>query len=165
MHAPLAITLPENTCSHRLCPPHALAPYAVHSTSCGGQYPIAETEEPVSFARAAGNRFARKHMLAHSVPTARAFSLRYPILIVMGYGACPMIKTGHTRLAERQNLSTPRTPLAITLPENTCSHRLCPPHTLSSRTTPLPIVMGVWGLCPHVYHWPLTFRPMAKTGP
>ena len=31
-HATLIAGLPEGACSHRLCPPHALAPYAVRST-------------------------------------------------------------------------------------------------------------------------------------
>ena len=51
--------LPEGTCSHILCPPHALAPYAVRSTSCGGQYPIERAVEPVSSARDVASQFVR----------------------------------------------------------------------------------------------------------
>ena len=41
-HAALAVSLPASTCSHGLCVPHGLAPYAVRSTSCGGHTRMTE---------------------------------------------------------------------------------------------------------------------------
>ena len=76
--------------------------------ACAPPHPIDKTEEFVSSARAADNHLARKHMLAPA--------------------------EGNTRLRKRRSLSVSHAPLAIVLLENTCSHRLCPPHTLSLYT-------------------------------
>jgi len=53
LHTPLKISLSGSTCSHSSCLPHGLSPYAVRSTSCGGQYPIDRNVKPVYSARAA----------------------------------------------------------------------------------------------------------------
>ena len=45
-------------------------------------HPIAGTVEIVSSARVAGNYLVREQMLARTLPTARAFSPRYPIIII-----------------------------------------------------------------------------------
>lgn len=59
--AMLAIGLPEGACSHMF-----------RSPLLRRAYPNGRTVEPVSSARGAGNRPARRHMLAHVLPVAPA---------------------------------------------------------------------------------------------
>ncbi len=73
-HTPLVIILPVSTCSHRACAPGKLSPYAVRSTSCGGQYPSAEVAKPIGPTHAAESWFDRKQMLFRLVSTVRRFS-------------------------------------------------------------------------------------------
>ena len=83
-----------------------LPPHAVHSTSCGGQYhtrmmrrqnlsvlhavlhPNDGTVEFVSLARASGNYFVRKRMLAQTVPTARKLLFRTNLFMINGVWGC-----------------------------------------------------------------------------
>ena len=44
-------------------------------------HPNVGTMEPVSSAREAGSHFAKKQMLPHALPAARAFFAHYPIII------------------------------------------------------------------------------------
>ena len=84
LHAKLAAGLPGNKCSHRLCPPHALAPYAVRSTSCGEQCPIAGTVKTFNSARDVNSHFASDRMLAQSVRVGQSRLFALPLS--MGYG-------------------------------------------------------------------------------
>ena len=61
LHAVLAIGLPEGACSHMF-----------RSPLLRRALPNGRMVEPVSSARGAGNRFARRHMLAHVLPVAPA---------------------------------------------------------------------------------------------
>ena len=64
LHAALAASSPESTCS-----------------LLRRAYPIDRTAKPTKPTRAAGSQFARGHMLAQSLPAARAFFAHYPLLI------------------------------------------------------------------------------------
>ena len=74
-------------------------------------YPNDRTAKSFSFAREAGSRSARRHMLSHfllAVPPAE----------------------GDTRMMEQQNLSVLLAKPPVGWAESTCSHSLCPPHLL-----------------------------------
>ena len=72
-------------------------------------------------------------------------------------------------MGELWNLPEPHTPLEVGLSDGAYSHRLCPPHALSLRTSPFSYFSkGGMGACPHVYPRPLTFcarMPRRKNPP
>ena len=68
LHAKPEVSMPESKCSHRLCRPGAC--------SCNEG-----NAEAKIFAREAGKRLARRHLLLHAVPAARAVFPHYPILL------------------------------------------------------------------------------------
>ena len=82
-------------------------------------YPIDGAVELVSPARAAGNYFVRRRMLAHSVLAAHTSSVcRAQHLLRRAY---------RTRMTERQKLSVPHAPLEIVLSWGAYSHISCQP--------------------------------------
>ncbi len=87
LHAALAVGLPEGACSpHSLpasCAPVESAPHS-----------IGATVKPVSPVRDVASHSVRGRILSHSLLTARAFFLQYPISSKGGMGLCPMIKNG-----------------------------------------------------------------------
>ena len=158
---PLTIILSESTCSHIFCSPrlpfsHALPTARAFSPhSCGGHTRMAERQNlsiPLPPLTIILSESTCSHIFcsprlpfSHALPTARAFS--------------PHSCGGHTRMAERQNLSIPLPPLTIILSESTCSHIFCLPrlpfshappaaHTFSPRC-PFYKVSG-YGAEPHV---------------
>ena len=117
--APLAVSLPASTCSHRLC-----------SAWPAPRYPIGGTAKPVIAARAAGSQFASQQMLSRSLRASDTppevhlpESPCSPVFIipVMGYGAKP---------------HDDPPPLTFALPE---------PHPVSCQTAK----GQTWGQCPH----------------
>lgn len=144
LHAKLEVSLSGSACSHSLYLPHALSPYAVRSTSCGGHTrmigrwkvlsPHAELKAGQSGSKCAPVPCGKgKGGGKHGAPAP------YPV-----YG-----KGGGW------NLPTLRAPLKFGQSEDACSPILCPPHTLSLRFSIFIIPSkGVWGHCPHVYQSP-----------
>ncbi len=167
-HTVLAISLPEGTCSHSLCPPRDTRmagrrnlpeshtkpivglPESERSRATlnhggtppypltGMLYPIDGNAEPASPAREADGRFVSEQMLAHSL-LARAPAEGDTRMMERRNLSVLYAALFLARLTEQQNLSIPHAPLIANLPEITYSHILCPPHELSF-CTPLSMI-------------------------
>ena len=142
-------------------------------------HPNGRNVEPVSFAHAAGSQFAKKHMLSHDVPHR---TRRWQFVCKSAHA-----RTGSTnRFCEGRDcrngwsLPTLHALLRRAHPIGRTAESVSPAHDVDIQPVrehmlshslptaraffphyPIPIVKGVWGLGPHVYHWPLTLREQA----
>ena len=92
LHAKLKVGLPESKCSPNRCPPYALVPYAVRSTSCGEQCPIAGTVKTFNSARDVNSHFASDACSHRACASGKAAFSHCPF--PWGMGCNPMIKSG-----------------------------------------------------------------------
>lgn len=126
-------------------------------------YPNDGNVEGAIAARGAGSQPVRGRILAHAVPLPpraagcrpacqkphirSSYSLRTHFLFALSYSYHSNGGYGGlfcTRMMGMWSLSIPYAPLKITHPCGVCALLFC-------------LFMGVWGLCPHVNPWPLTF--------
>lgn len=127
--------------------------------SCRGRYPnVRERNLPD-----AGSQFAGKQMLAQKAPAVQPFFPLCLFLCVEGANPMPTSSGDDTPMEGMQNFPAPSASPYPAEPKGSCSavkcsHNLCPPYNLPSRTILFTLSQqGGMGACPHVHPRPFSF--------